>query len=75
MDAGIDLRQSAGGAVLTKQHVPASAIISVRARENGAVKNVNLGMVEDCSDAERMVVVGDDHESTIESGKRLWRKH
>ena len=38
IDAGVELRQSAGGAVLTKQHVPADTIISVRARENGAVK-------------------------------------
>ena len=75
MDAGIQLRQSAGGAVLTKQHVPADTIISVRARENGAVKNVNLRMVEECTNAEITVVIGDDHESAIERGKKGWKNH
>ena len=69
-DAGIELRQSAGCAVLTEQHVPADTIISVRARENGAVKNVNLDMVEKCSEAQKKVVIGNDHEATIESGKK-----
>ena len=57
MNQGIVLRQSAGGAVLTKHHVPANTIISIRARENGAVKNVNINMVEQCSDAERVIVI------------------
>ena len=61
LTSGVKLHQSAAGAVLTSNHVPARAIISVRARENGAVKYVNLARIEVCSTDERLFATGNDH--------------
>ena len=75
MTSGVKLQQSAAGAVLTSQHVPARAIISVRARENGAVKYVNIPRIEVCSTDERMVAIGNDHEKTIKAGMTASHRH
>ena len=72
INPGVKLHQSAGCAVLTKQHVPARAIISVRARENGAVKHINVPRVDVCSTAERMVAIGNDHEKTLKRGMKMY---
>ena len=54
----VKLFQSAADAVLTKNTVPAIAIISVRARENGAVKYFRGNLLEKCTEAEILIVVG-----------------
>ena len=71
LDSGVTLHQSPAGAVLTSSEVPANTTISVRARENGAVKYVNLARIEVCSSDEQLIAIGNDHEKLSRSEKVL----
>ena len=61
IDSGVTLLQSSAGAVLTSSKVPASAILSARARENGAAKFIDWPRVQLRSPGEKFILVGTEN--------------